>query len=44
MIYNGGPKGPEEATYTTQGFGQHIEVGTVNGWRAVWGGRMSVLG
>ncbi len=44
---------PGETTYTKQGFGQHIEVGTVNGCRAVrggglglgnWGGEISVNG
>ncbi len=29
-----GHNGPEETTYTKQGFGQHIEVITVNGWFA----------
>ncbi len=42
IIYNGkksGHNAPEETTYTKQGFGQHIGVGTINGWRAVRGGR-----
>ncbi len=37
MIYNGkkvGHNGPEETTYTKQGFGQHKEVITVTGWFA----------
>ncbi len=37
MIYTGkkvGHKGPEETTYTKQGFGQHVEVITVTGWFA----------
>ncbi len=34
MIYNAkkvGHNGPEEATLSKQGFGQHIEIETVNG-------------
>ncbi len=34
-----GHNGPEEATYAKQGFGQHIEVMTVNGWRVTRGVR-----
>ncbi len=35
-----GHNGPEEITYTKQGLGQYIKVGTVNEWHAVrgWGG------
>ncbi len=34
MIYNG--KSQRTWRYTERGFAQNIEVGTVNGWRAVF--------
>ncbi len=46
MIYNG--KSQRTWKYTEQRFAQNIELGTVNGWRAVflgnWGDEISVSG
>ncbi len=38
------PQRARETMYTKQGFGQHKDVGTVNGWRAVWGRGLVSLG